>query len=128
VRTPEEITTAIDAAGGQPDGAVVMLPDSLLVINSARFAEAAVRHRMPAMGPFRVFTERGGLISYGLNFTELYRQTGAYVDRILKGEKPGDLPIQAPTKFDLIINVKAAKAIGLIVSPLLLARADEVIE
>jgi putative ABC transport system substrate-binding protein len=128
VRNADEITAAIAVAGQRPDGALVMLPDSLLVINGARFAEAAAKHRMPAMGPFRVFNDNGGLISYGLNFTELYRQAGSYVDRILKGEKPGELPIQAPTKFDLIINVKAASAIGLNVSPLLLARADEVIE
>jgi putative tryptophan/tyrosine transport system substrate-binding protein len=105
-----------------------MLPDSLLVINRMRFAEAAIKHRMPAMGPFRNFTDDGGLVSYGLNFSELYRQAASYVDRILKGEKPAELPIQAPTKFDLIINHKAAKAIDLEVSPLLLARADEVIE
>ncbi len=128
VRNVDEITAAIASAGQRPDGAVVMLPDSLLVINGARFAETATKHRLLAMGPFRVFNDNGGLISYGLNFTELYRQAGSYVDRILKGEKPGELPIQAPTKFDLIINVKAANAIGLNVSPLLLARADEVIE
>ncbi len=128
VRNPDEMTVAIAGAGQRPDGAVLMLPDSLLVINSARFAETATKHKLLAMGPFRVFTDNGGLISYGLNFTELYRQAGAYVDRILKGEKPGELPIQAPTKFDLIINAKTANAIGLTVSPLLLARADEVIE
>jgi putative ABC transport system substrate-binding protein len=128
VHNADEITAAITAAGQKPDGAVVMLPDSLLVINRVRFAEAAARQRMPAMGPFRNFTDDGGLMSYGLNFSELYRQTATYVDRILKGEKPGELPVQAPTKFDLIINVKAAKAIGLTVAPLMLARADEVIE
>ena len=128
VRDPDAMSAAITAAGQQPNGAVVMLPDSLLVINRVRFAEAAARQRMPAMGPFRNFTDDGGLISYGLNFFELYRQAATYVDRILKGEKPGDLPIQAPNKFELIVNVKAAKAIGLEVSPLLLARADEVIE
>lgn len=128
VRTPDEITAAIDTAGRNAVDAVIMLPDSLLVINRARFSEAVTRHRMLGMGPFRNFTEDGGLMSYGLNFLELYRQTAGYVDRILKGEKPGELPIQAPTKFDLIINVKAAKAIGLEVPPLFLARADEVIE
>ena len=128
VHTPAEITAAIDDAGKRPDGAVLMLPDSLLVINRKLISEGAARHRLVAMGPFRNFTDDGGLMSYGLNFLELYRQTGTYVDRILKGEKPGDLPVQAPTKFDLIINTRAAKAIGLEVSPLLLARADEVLE
>lgn len=128
VRNPEQISAAITERGQQGGGAVLMLPDSLLVINRVRFAEAATKYRMPAMGPFRNFTDDGGLVSYGLNFSELYRQAASYVDRILKGEKPAELPIQAPTKFDLIINVKAAKAIGLEVSPLLLARADEVIE
>jgi putative ABC transport system substrate-binding protein len=129
VRNVAEIETAIDAAGKEPDGAVLVLPDSLLVVNRARINDAAVRHRMPVMGPFRIFPEEGkGLIAYGLNFNELYRQAATYVDRIFKGEKPGDLPIQAPTKFELIINVKVAKAMGMDVSPLLLARADEVIE
>jgi putative tryptophan/tyrosine transport system substrate-binding protein len=128
VRNVDEMTAAIASAGQRPDGAVLMLPDSLLVVNSARFAETATKHRMPAMGPFRVFNDNGGLVSYGLNFTELYRQAAAYVDRILRGEKPGELPIQAPTKFDLVINVKTATAIGLTVPPLLLARADDVIE
>jgi putative ABC transport system substrate-binding protein len=129
VRNVAEIETAVDAAGKEPDGAVLVLPDSLLVVNRARINDAAVRHRMPVMGPFRIFPEEGkGLIAYGLNFNELYRQAATYVDRIFKGEKPGELPIQAPTKFELIINLKVAKAMGMDVSPLLLARADEVIE
>jgi putative ABC transport system substrate-binding protein len=127
VHNGAEVTAAIDDFA-QADGAVLVLPDSLLVINRKRIIEAANRHRMPAMCPFRVFNDDGGLVSYGLNFEELYRQTAGYVVRILNGEKPGELPIQAPTKFDLIINVKTAKAIGLDISPLLLARADEVIE
>jgi putative ABC transport system substrate-binding protein len=129
VRSADEIEQAVDTAGKEPEGAVLVLPDSLLVINRARITDAAIRHRMPVMSPFRIFSEEGrGLIAYGLNFTELYRQAATYVDRIFKGEKPGDLPIQAPTKFELIINLKVAKAMGLEVSPLLLARADEVIE
>jgi putative ABC transport system substrate-binding protein len=129
VRNVAEIETAVDATGKEPDGAVLVLPDSLLVVNRARINDAAVRHRMPVMTPFRIFPEEGkGLIAYGLNFNELYRQAATYVDRIFKGEKPGELPIQAPTKFELIINVKVAKAIGMEVPPLLLARADEVIE
>jgi putative ABC transport system substrate-binding protein len=128
LRTAEEIVPAITAAAGQPDGAILVLPDSLLVINRARIAEAATRHQMPAIYPFRAFTDAGGLISYGPNFSEIFRQAAGYVDRILKGEKPGELPIQAPTKFELIVNVKAAKALGINPSPMLLTRADEVVE
>ena len=105
-----------------------MLPDSLLVINRVRFAEAAAKHRLVGMGPFRNFTDDGGLISYGLNFSELYRQAATYVDRILKGEKPADLPVQSPTKYQLCINRKTAAAIGLEIPPSLLSLADEVIE
>jgi putative ABC transport system substrate-binding protein len=129
VRNVAEIETAVDATGKEPDGAVLVLPDSLLVVNRARINDAAVRHRMPVMTPFRIFPEEGkGLIAYGLNFNELYRQAATYVDRNFKGENPGELPIQAPTTFELIINVNVAKAIGMEVPPLLLARADEVIE
>jgi putative tryptophan/tyrosine transport system substrate-binding protein len=128
VRNANEITAAIEDAGTKPNTALVMLPDSLLVVNSALFAESAKRHRMAALGPFKIFTEQGGLVSYGLNFSELYRQAATYTDRILRGELPGDLPVQAPVKFDLIINVKTASAMGLNISPLMLARADELVE
>jgi putative tryptophan/tyrosine transport system substrate-binding protein len=128
VRSAGEIVPGIMATTPSPDTAIVVLPDSLLVINRKLIGDLAATHRMPAMYPFRIFTEEGGLISYGLNFTELYQQTATYIDRILKGEKPGDLPIQAPTKFELIINTKVAKSIGITVPPQLLARADDVIE
>lgn len=128
VRNAAEITAAIADAATKPNAAVLMLPDSLLVVNSGLFAEAANKYRIPSLGPFKIFTEKGGLASYGLNFSELYRQAATYVDRILRGERPGDLPIQAPVKFDLIVNVRTANAIGLQVAPLMLARADELIE
>ena len=128
VRTADEIAPAIAAAGQHPNGAILVLPDSLLIISRARISETATKHLMPVMYPFRVFTDEGGLVSYGPNFSEIYRQAAGYVDRILKGEKPGELPIQAPTKFELVINVKAAKALGMNPSPMLLIRADEVIE
>ena len=101
---------------------------TLATIQRDQIVALAARHRLPAVYPYRFFVEAGGLMSYGPNLVDLYRRAASYVDRILKGEKPADLPVQAPTKYQLAINLKTAKALGVDVPDKLLARADEVIE
>ena len=105
-----------------------MVASALAVVHRKLIIELAARHRLPAIYPFRVFVPAGGLISYGPDLADQYRRTASYVDRILKGEKPADLPVQRPTNFELVINLRTAKSLGLDVPPSLLARADEVIE
>jgi ABC-type uncharacterized transport system substrate-binding protein len=97
-------------------------------LHRERIVLLAGKHRLPAVYPFRYFVASGGLMSYGTDTLDLYRQAATYVDRILKGAKAGDLPVQQPTKFELVLNLKAARALGLTVPPTLLSRADEVIE
>ena len=105
-----------------------MLPNPVNEGNRTLIIAMAVRHRLPAVYAFRFFVTDGGLMSYGPNLADQYRQAASYVDRILRGEKPADLPVQQPTKLQLVINLRAAKAIGLDIPPMVLARADEVIE
>jgi putative ABC transport system substrate-binding protein len=112
---------------GSNDGLIVT-GGPLTVVHRDLIVTLAARHRLPAVYPFRYFTTSGGLISYGPDSIDPYRRAAGYVDRILKGEKPADLPVQAPTKYELVINLKTAKALGLIVPDTVLARADEVIE
>src|SRR5262249_13457158 len=102
--------------------------DIFLIIHRELSIDLATRHRVPALYQWRYLAASGGLISYGTEALDLYGRAAEYIDRILKGEKPADLPVQAPTKYELVVNLKTAKALGLIVPPSLLARADEVIE
>jgi putative ABC transport system substrate-binding protein len=128
VRNPAEIAVAIANAGRQSDAGLVVAPDSLTTIHRELIIGLAAHHRLPAIYPFRTFSMEGGLISYGLNIVEIYRQGAVYVDRILRGAQPSDLPVQAPNTFELIVNLKTAKALGFEIPPTLLARAGEVIE
>jgi putative ABC transport system substrate-binding protein len=104
------------------------MPDSFLQVHRAEVTSLAARYRLPAVYPFRQFAEFGGLLSYGVDQLENWRRAAGYVDRILKGEKPADLPVQAPSKYELVLNLKTAKTLGLDVSWFLQQRADEVIE
>ena len=123
-----EIERAVEVMSGQPSGGLLVMPDSFTMSHQETIVALAARHRVPAIYAFRAFPASGGLMSYGMDMISVYGDAAAYVDRILRGEKPAELPVQAPTKFELVINLKAAKALGLEVPPTLLARADEVIE
>ena len=111
-----------------PDTGLISMPDGFLNVHREELVLLAARYRLPAVYPWRFFPELGGLLSYGSDQRDMFRTAASYVDRILKGEKTADLPVQAPTKYELVINLKTAKALGLEIPPALLARADEVIE
>jgi putative tryptophan/tyrosine transport system substrate-binding protein len=128
VRTTGDIEAELSALGQQPDSGLIVAPDTFTISHSELIVRLAERHRVPAAYSQRHFSVSGGLISYGPDTIDTFRRSASYVDRILRGEKPADLPIQAPTKFQLVINLKTAKALGLTVSDKLLATADEVIE
>jgi ABC-type uncharacterized transport system substrate-binding protein len=128
VREPSEIERAIAAFAQQPNGGLIVTGSGLASFHRNLIVSLAARHKLPAVYWERFMVDVGGLMSYGADGIEQYRQAAGYVDRILKGEKPGDLPVQAPTKYELVINLKTAKALGIEVPPTLLARADEVIE
>ncbi len=123
-----EINRVIGAFGGQPNTGLIVLPDPITVAHRGLIIEMAAKQRHPAIYPFRSFADSGGLLTYGVDVQDQARRSAFYIDRILKGARPGDLPVQAPTKFELVINLKTAKVLGLAVPQTLIARADEVVE
>jgi putative tryptophan/tyrosine transport system substrate-binding protein len=128
VRDTSELEAVVAAQAREPNGGLMVLPDAFTTGHRAEITSLAARYRLPAVYPFRFFTELGGLLSYGSHPLDNYRRAASYADRILKGAKPSELPVQAPVKFELIINLKTAKALGLDVPVQLQQRADEVIE
>jgi putative ABC transport system substrate-binding protein len=128
IRADAQIERVIATFAGQLDGGLIAFPHPNTTANRASIFILAARHRLPAIYPFRYFATEGGLMSYGIDQIDQWRGAATYVDRILRGEKPGDLPVQAPTKFELVINLKTAKALGIEMPATVLARADEVIE
>ncbi len=127
IRRAEDIALAFEALKGRVD-ALYVCDDPLLNTNRIRLNTLAVAARLPTMEPFREHVQAGGLMSYGANFPDLFRRSGDDVDKILRGGKPADIPIEQPTKFDLVINLTTARALGIQLTPSVLARADEVIE
>jgi putative ABC transport system substrate-binding protein len=128
VRDRDEIESVIDTFAREPDGGLLLPPDAITVVHQPLIVRLAARHRLPAVYPYRAWAVNGGLLSYGIDVVDQFRQATSYLNRILKGENPGDLPVQAPTEFKMVINLTTAKALGLDVPHTLLARADEVIE
>jgi ABC-type uncharacterized transport system substrate-binding protein len=128
VRTEEEIQQALAAIVRERPGALLVLADRLFLQHRTRIMDFAAQHRLPGVHAYRELVEVGGLMSFGPSYAGMHRRAAYYVDRILKGTKPGDLPVEQPTKFELVINLKTAKALGLTIPPSVLARADEVIQ
>jgi putative ABC transport system substrate-binding protein len=128
VHSTDEIERAIENFARQPDAALLVLPDPATVVNRERIVALAAQHRIPAIYPFRYFVDSGGLMSYGTVPADQYRQAASYVDRILKGANPAELPVQQPAKFELVVNLKTAKALALTIPESFLLRADKVIE
>jgi putative ABC transport system substrate-binding protein len=127
-RDAVEFERAIDALANEPGGGLIVLPAPTTIRHRQSIIASVARHRVPTIYPYRFFVKDGGLISYGIIPSDMFRRAAAYVDAILKGAKPSDLPVQQPTKFEMVINLTTAKALGLTIPPTLLARADEVTE
>jgi putative ABC transport system substrate-binding protein len=127
-RGPADLDRAFSEMTRARAGAVVVLSTPMFSSERRRLADLAVKQRLPTVFPFRSYVDAGGLMSYGLNVADLFRRAATYVDRILKGTTPSDLPVEQPTKFELVINLKTAKALGLTIAPSVLARADQVVE
>jgi len=128
VHNEVEMESSVTAFAREPGGALIAGPDPFMNTHRVLIMALASRYRLPAMYAFRQYVTEGGLVSYGPDSIDIVRRSASYVDRILKGDKPADLPVQAPTKFEFVINLKTAKALGLTVPDRLLALADEVIE
>jgi putative ABC transport system substrate-binding protein len=128
VRNLDEIDRVISSLGREPGAGLIVLPSAPVTVHIQRIIDLSARHRLPAVYPFEQYAAQGGLLAYGVDLADLFWRAASYVDRILKGENPADLPVQMPTKFKLALNVKTAKALGLTIPPTLLARADEVLE
>ena len=128
VENAADIERAIESFARVPNGGLLLPPDTTTIVHRDLIIALAARHRLPAVYAFRLFVAAGGLMSYGTDHVDMFRQAASYVDRILRGAKPADLPVQAPTKYETTLNLKTAKALGLTVPPGLLVAADEVIE
>src|SRR5262249_44833356 len=128
VHSVMEIEDTMAALGREAGGSFIVLPDVFTSTNVDSIVALAARHRLPALYPFPFFARKGGLVSYGIDLIELFQRSALYVDLILRGKKPGELPVQTPSKFKLVINLRTAKTLGFDVPPMLIARADEVIE
>jgi putative tryptophan/tyrosine transport system substrate-binding protein len=129
IQTADDLPAAFDAGARERAEGLLTTAESIFVVHRARVSDLAARHRLPAMYPYKMqVVDAGGLMAYDINIPDLLRRAATYVDRILKGAKPSDLPVQQPTKFELVINLKTAKALGLDVPATVLGRADEVIE
>jgi putative ABC transport system substrate-binding protein len=128
VHSDGEIETAITALGREPGGGLVVIQDAFTSAHHSSIILAAARNNVPAVYALSDFARDGGLLSYGVDLVDPWRRSASYVDRILRGEKPGDLPVQLPTKFEMVVNRKTATALGLAVPPSIMLRADEVIE
>jgi len=128
VRGPGDFDKAFSDMTREHVGAVTVMGSTMIIDGRRRLVDLAAKHRLPAMYTWRWFPDVGGLMAYGPNVADIFRRTASYVDKILKGAKPADLPVEQPTKFELVINLKTARALGLTIPPALLGRADEVIQ